>query len=221
MEFDKKKAITEEDLQKLRSKVSTMLSAKRFYHVSEVEKMAERLGKLYMPNEIKRLRAAALLHDISKEYSVEKHLQIYEKYGIISGVSDAEVPKIMHAKTAAALIQEMFPEFDDEFIVSAVRWHTTGRSGMALHEKIIYLADYIDDSRKFEDCVMVRDHFFSADPEKMNMEDRLHHLDDTLILSYDYTLKGLINEGLMIFPETVGSRNDLIYKKEHRNQNKA
>ena len=50
-------------------------------------------------------------------------------------------------------------------LVSAVRYHTTGRADMTIAEKIIYLADFIDMSRKFEDCVVLRDYFFDFDFE--------------------------------------------------------
>lgn len=219
--MERKKIISDEALCSLRKRVSSLLSEKRFYHVAKVEEMAAKLGMLYMPDEIARLRAAALLHDISKEYTVEKHLQIYEEYGIMSGKTDAEIPKIMHAKTAAALIPKMFPEFNDDFIVSAVRWHTTGRENMLLHEKLIFLADYIDESRTFEDCVKLRDYFFSACPEKMEKKERLWHLDDTLILAYDYTLKGLIEEGSAFCVDTVASRNYLIYKRKQRTRSEV
>ena len=35
-------------------------------------------------------------------------------------------------------------------VYDAIRWHTTGRAGMALLEKVVYLADYIEPTRDFE-----------------------------------------------------------------------
>ena len=37
--------------------------------------------------------------------------------------------------------------FNDEEILSAITWHTTGRPGMTLLDKIIYIADYIEPNR--------------------------------------------------------------------------
>ena len=45
------------------------MSDKRYGHTLEVEKMAARIGALYAPDKINVLRAAALLHDVTKEYS--------------------------------------------------------------------------------------------------------------------------------------------------------
>lgn len=197
-------------LDSLRSEVKGMMSEKRFLHVLGVERMAETLGELYMPNEVPTLRAAALLHDITKEYSLEKHLQIYQRCGIMSYGADLCMPKTMHAKTAAALIPELFPSFATDEVISAVRWHTTGRAEMTLIEKLIYLADYIDDTRRFEDCVKLRAMFFDAEPSNMTADERMRHLDRVMIESFDLTIQGLIQDKMPICRDTVEARNALI-----------
>ena len=35
----------------------------------------------------------------------------------------------------------------DEEVLSAIRWHTTGRPGMSLLEKIVFVADYMEPGR--------------------------------------------------------------------------
>ena len=70
-------------------------------------------------------------------------------------------------------------------------------------------------SRKFEDCVRLREFFFSAEPEKMDMSERLAHLNDTLILSFDMTVKGLMEEGGVISSDTLAARNCLIIEKRY------
>ena len=108
------------------------------------------------------------------------------------------------------LIPELYPEFSDDDVIAAVRWHTTGRAGMNIVEKILYLADYIDMSRVFEDCVKLRDYFFSKDVKGMSEEERLEHLDKTLLMSFDMTIKGLLADGTVINKDTVNARNSLI-----------
>ena len=80
---------------------------------------------------------------------------------------------------------------------------------MSICEKIIYLSDYIDMSRKFGDCVELRDYFFGVDLEAMSEEERLAHLDETLLISYDMTMRGLIEKSAPISPETIAARNEL------------
>ena len=204
---------TEEQLAKLRKAVETSMSEKRFRHTAEVEKMAARLGALYVPDKIDVLRAAALLHDITKEYPTDRQVQICEQFGIRISKQDILTPKTFHAKTAAALIPEAYPEFADDEVVTAVRWHTTGRANMSLLEKIVYLADYIDDSRSFPDCVVLREMFWSAEPENMTAEERLAHLNRVLIRSFDMTLTGLIAESAPVSSATFAARNYLIIEQ--------
>ena len=175
--------------------------------------MAARLGALYVPDKIDILRAAALLHDITKEYPTERQVQICEQFGIRISKQDILTPKTFHAKTAAALSPEAYPEFADDEVVTAVRWHTTGRANMSLLEKIVYLADYIDDSRNFPDCVVLREMFWSAEPENMTAEERLAHLNRVLIRSFDMTLTGLIAESAPVSSATFAARNYLIIEQ--------
>ena len=207
--------ITEEMLSALRSDIENKMSPKRFFHTAEVEKMAERLGVLYLSEGVESLRAAALLHDITKEYHADMQIRICVEKGLRVEREDICAPKTFHARTAAALIPVLYPEFAEDKIISAVRWHTTGRADMSIYEKLIYLADYIDMSRNFEDCVRLREFFFSAEPEKMDMPERIAHLNDTLILSFDMTVRGLMEEGGVISSDTLAARNYLIIEKRY------
>ena len=197
-------------LKRLRDSVSGSMSQKRFGHTAAVEKMAARLGELYAPDKIDILRAAALLHDITKEYSAEKQLQTCDAFGIILEKQDILTPKILHAKTAAALIPDLYPEFADHEVIEAVRWHTTGHADMTILEKLVYLADYIDESRTFPDCVALRSLFWDAEPQNMNEKDRVAHLDRVLIRSFDMTLASLIEKGAPVSDDTFAARNSLI-----------
>ncbi|MBQ7292616.1 MAG: bis(5'-nucleosyl)-tetraphosphatase (symmetrical) YqeK [Clostridia bacterium] len=201
---------TEKQLELLRDEISEKMSEKRFFHTAEVEKMAARIGEIYAPDKIDVLRAAGLLHDITKEYSTEKQLQICREFGIITTKQDILTPKTFHAKTAAVLIPVLYPDFADEEVVSAVRWHTTGNAEMTLLEKIVYLADYIDESRKFDDCVKLRRIFWDAKPEKMSEKERDTHLTKTLLVSFDMTLASLISENAPISDDTFKARNSLV-----------
>lgn len=198
-------------LDNLRQSLVGKMSEKRLRHTLEVEKMATVLGELYCPEKIPMLRGAALLHDITKECSMEQQLRLCEKYGVAFCKEDLLSPKIFHAKTAAALIPTKYPNFADEELISCVRWHTTGHRGMTLCEQLIYLADYIDLSRTFEDCVVLRNFFFEVHPEKMTEQERLAHLRDTVILSFDKTVYGLLEEHSVISSDSVDARNDLMF----------
>ena len=201
---------SEEKINRLRECVRRSMSDFRFVHTAEVEKMAARIALIYAPESIDILRVAALLHDITKEYSPEMHIKMLGDYGETVSKLDRLSYKTLHERTAPYAIKERYPEFADDNVLCAVRYHTTGRADMSLCEKIIFLADYIDMSRKFDDCVYLRDYFWSADPETMSESERAEHLDKTLILAFDMTIKALIDEKCPISAETFEARNHLV-----------
>ncbi len=204
-------------LEELRAEVLANLSPKRAYHILMVEEMTARLCALLCPEHTEKMRAAALLHDITKEKTQEEQLALCEQYNLPVTEAERISPKTLHARTAAAGIPSCYPQFDDPLIVNAVRWHTTGHGGMTLTERILYLADYIDDSRTYQNCLILRRYFFGAGPENMTAGERLALLRDTLILSYDFTMRDLLEEGKSIAPETVEARNELILERHRAN----
>ena len=205
--------ITENMLDELRATVMQSMSQKRFRHTVAVEEMVARLCALFCPEHTAKLRAAALLHDLTKEKKAPEQEELCQKYGLPVTDADRLAPKTFHARTAAAVIQAEFPQLSDPLIVNAVRWHTTGHAGMTLTEKLLYLADYIDQSRTYPNCVILRRYFFGAMPEEMNEKEREALLRDTLILSYDMTIRDLLAEELPIAPDTVNARNELLLER--------
>ena len=204
---------SEEMIVALRESVKNEMGEKRYFHTLEVEKMAARLGEIYAPEQIPMLRAAALLHDITKERTTEEHVAICENNEVEVTLADRKAPKMFHSRTAALVIPTKYPDFATPEIISAVRYHTTGRADMTVAEKIIYLADYIDMSRTFSDCVMLRNFFFDFDFDSADDQSKISHLNDTLIMSYDLTIKGLLEDGKHIDRATFEARNFLILEK--------
>ncbi|MBQ8415593.1 MAG: HD domain-containing protein [Clostridia bacterium] len=204
------KEMNEAMLDGLRARVSQRMSPKRFYHTAAVEQMICRLCGLYCPEKELVMRSAALLHDITKELKTDEQLLLCRRYGLGVTPIDLLSPKTFHARTAAALIPNEFEEFADPTVIDAERYHTTGRADMTLTEKLLYLADYIDDSRTFESCVTLRNFFFAAEPEKMDSGEKLLHLNKTLLLSFDMTIKDLLEEGRIVAADTVNARNSIL-----------
>ena len=210
------KEITEAMLDDLREQMMQTMSPKRFRHTVAVEDMVARLCLLYCPQALLPMRAAALLHDCTKELSLAEQVALSQKLGLSVKDADLLSPKTFHARTAAAKIAAEMPDFDDPIIVEAVRWHTTGHAGMTLTEKLLYLADYIDESRSFGNCVLLRRYFWGAEPQKMTESARLELVCDTLLLSYDMTVRDLLAEGTPIAVDTMDARNELLLEKSQR-----
>ena len=194
----------------LRTKICSSMSEWRFVHTAEVEKMAVRLGELYLADKIPELRVAALLHDITKEKSTDEQIEILISHQARVGDIDRLSPKTLHARTAELVAIDEYPELATPEILSAIRRHTTGHAEMTLFDAVIYLADYIDMSRKFDDCVRLREYFWSKEPHSMSVQEREQHLWETVLLSLDMTLKALTDEGAIISVDSVEARNAII-----------
>ena len=203
--------ITLVQIEKLRESVASVLSEQRMKHTLAVEDMAYRLGSIYFQDEevLLLLRAAALLHDVTKELPDEEQLAILESYSVKPLPEELASMPTIHALTAALVIPQRFPEFADPRVIDAVRYHTTGREGMSVFEKIIFLADYIDDTRTDPSCISLRNEFFSAKPEKMNDGERIRHLDRAALASIENTLSYLQSKERSIHPLTLEARTDL------------
>ena len=207
--------INEESLVSLREKIQSRMSGKRLAHTLAVEKMAVRIGKLYCPDKLDILASAALLHDITKEKTTEEHIEICKMYGAEYTSDNVAAPKTFHAISAAATIPHEFSDFAIDEVISAVRYHTTGRADMTLTEKIIYLADYIDDTRTFPDCVKLREMFWGVDVEAMSEDELICHLDRVVLTSLEMTIADLVENGMVVNADTTAAKDSLLEKYNH------
>ena len=203
---------TREQIDALRERVGTILSPFRFSHTLGVERTAASLAMLYCPDRELMLRAAALLHDVTKENTLEHQMEIFRLYGVTPTKEQLSVPPTLHALTAALIIPDEYPAFAERELIDAVRSHSTGHGAMTLYDKILYLSDYIEDTRKYEDCIALRKEFFSAEPEKMEECERMRHLDRVLLHAVELTVSELTSAGKIIESGTLAARESL--KKE-------
>lgn len=180
------------DEQRIKERVQQELSPRRFGHTVGVVQTAEKLARQHGISP-ERARIAAWIHDVAREWSVERLVQVAEQVEVPAGFGG--IPKLLHGPIAAALLRDWF-EIQDEEIANAIRYHTTGRIEMTMMDKIIYLADAIEPGRCYEGVEQIR-------------QDAMSDITLALAESVDNTLKYLINHRKPIFPLTVMVRNDL------------
>ena len=132
------------DFDWLRREAYAYLKPKRVAHVRGVEQEAVKLAKRWGAS-AEDAAEAAICHDITKKLSKDEQLRLCGKYAIITDDYERQSEKLLHAKTGAAFAHDLFGLSDE--VCDAIRWHTTGRPGMTLLEKITYLADYIEPGR--------------------------------------------------------------------------
>ena len=130
---------------------------------------------------------AGLLHDITKALDGPLQLTLCQEYGTILDDFSKRYPKTLHALTGSLVAERIFGE--NEAVVSAIRSHTTGKAGMNLLEKIIYVADYMEPNRAFPGVEQLRV-LATVD------------LDAALRLGLEYTLEHLRKQGAEVSPES-------------------
>jgi predicted HD superfamily hydrolase involved in NAD metabolism len=96
--------------------------------------------------DLEKAMLAGLMHDCAKCMPNAKKLKMAEKNHLDISELERKNPFMLHAKLGALLAQKKY-DIDDEEILSAIRWHTTGRPQMSLLDKIVYVADYIEPKR--------------------------------------------------------------------------
>lgn len=131
----------------LRERAWTYLKPQRVPHVAGCEKEAVRLAE-HWGEDTEAAALAGMLHDCTKRLSFEEQVRLIRENAIPCENAMLEHPQLLHALTGAFVAQRDFNVSDK--VAQGIRWHTTGRPDMTLFEKIIYLADYIEETRSFD-----------------------------------------------------------------------
>lgn len=209
------KTITENVLNEMREELKKHISGHRLEHSFSVESEAHILATLFDLSEqaTMKLRAAAILHDITKAIDTMGQISLCKEYGIPLTIDDISSPKVLHSISGAEMAKRLFPDYVDGEIYGMILNHTTGAAKMSLCEKLLYLADYIEPKRSFFDCLELRGFFYEADTLPTEK-----HLNKTLLLSFDMTLKVLLSEYQPIHPKTVSARNGIIEELNLKNK---
>lgn len=177
-----------------RRDILSRLSGFRLKHTLGCEKAARELARRYGEDE-EKCAYAMLLHDITKTFSQQEQLNLCEKYGIIPNDVEKKEWKMLHGKTAAAIAADLYSAPPD--VVHAIAYHTTGCANMTLLDKIVYMADYIEENRSFDGVKTAR---------KLAAQ----NLDKALLYGLNASLRDLIHRGKQIHVDTISARNWLL-----------
>ena len=183
-------------MEQLEAVVLRLLNPNRVNHVLGCRDTAVELAKRWGADETDAARAG-LLHDITKALDGPLQLTLCREYGTILDEFGCKYPKTLHALTGSLVADRIFGE--NQAVVSAICHHTTGKAGMTLLEKIIYVADYMEPCRNFPGVERLRELAFSD-------------LDAALKLGLEMTLEHLKNLGDEVSP---ASREALEFLNKH------
>lgn len=188
------------ELEKINEVLGQLLSERRYHHSMGVAEMSVKLAEKYGADPEKAF-LAGLVHDCAKEIPVEETVRLLkETYHITPDAMSLQMPRLLHGVLGSCIAQSRFGIYDPE-ILDAIRYHTTGKANMGLLSKIVYIADYIEPGRAYEDVEYLRELTF-------------RNLEDAMLFAVDFTIMDLVEKGRTIHPDTVHFRNDLILQKE-------
>ena len=175
-------------------KVRDQLTEHRYQHTIGVMEtaivLAERFGA-----DPRKAELAAIFHDYAKFRPKEEMRQIIVEQNMPAELLQYN-SELWHAPVGAYLA-EIEAGVTDQEVLDAIRYHTSGRIGMTLLDKIIYLADYIEPGRHFPGVEEVRE---------MARED----LDKALIQSMNNTIQFLMKKNQPVFPDTFNAYNSIV-----------
>lgn len=180
--------LSRRDFGALKHLVRELVGERRFAHTLGTVKTAAHLAARYGCDP-EKARTAALLHDVTKGLGENEQLSLCEKYGVLPDDWTLRAKReLLHAVTGAKYARFELGIAEEE-ILSAIRYHTTGRANMTLLEKILYLADMIEETRDFPGVGELR-----AAAEK--------NLDEAVLLALERSMAFVEQKGGVLHPDT-------------------
>lgn len=177
-------------------KLKEMLPERRLKHSMNVSQCAVKLSEIY-GYDMEKAKLAGLIHDCAKYFNDDQVEDSIKKFNIELDSLEENNISLSHSVIGSYVIQEIF-NIKDEDIINAVRYHTTGRENMTILEKIIYMADLIEEGRKFPLVDKLRELAYNGS------------LDEALLLSFNNTIKFVMDNNQLIHPRTVSARNYIL-----------
>lgn len=183
--------------------IENNLTEKRRNHTYAVVEEAKKLSRRYGVD-AEKAELAALFHDFFRGVS-EKELNEYAReFGLDTVYLDNS--NLAHGKIAAFMMERDY-HIQDQDIILAVSFHTTGRANMSKLEKVIYLADAIESNRNYPGIEEIREKAYK-------------NLNEACLLSVERSIEYINGKGLYLDQDTIMARDSLIeeIRKEKENE---
>ena len=173
------------------------LTEKRYIHSLNVAESAKELARIYGADEEKAY-TAGLIHDSCKDISAGMQLSFLLGNKVKLTEIEINTPKLYHAISGELFARKEFG-IEDEEILDAIRYHTTGRANMSLLEKVVFIADFISAERDYNGVDVMR-------------QKAAKSLDEAIVEGLSFTIKDLIDSERVVHPDTLGAYNDAVFK---------
>ncbi|MCT4585024.1 MAG: bis(5'-nucleosyl)-tetraphosphatase (symmetrical) YqeK [Peptostreptococcaceae bacterium] len=183
-------------IDEIRNILKKNLKNSRYKHTLGVEKSAIKLAEIYGES-TEKVIISSLFHDFAK-YMTNEELDSYiEQYDIKLDEIEKLDYSIIHGKVAKYIAENEY-NIKDLDILNSIEFHTTGRKYMTKLEKIIYLADYIEENRVYDGVEILR---------KLAYETSL---EEALLESFNNSINFLLKKSVLIHKNTIEARNQIL-----------
>jgi predicted HD superfamily hydrolase involved in NAD metabolism len=170
-------------------------------HCMRVSRMARALAERAGVDP-ERAALGGLLHDVARAYSDQELLAAAVRYDLPVDEVEHHAPVLLHGPVGAAWARRELG-VDDEEVLAAVAWHSTGRGPMSALEKIVLLADKIEPEKGGRYPGLEAVH-----------EAALRDLNAGLIAYLDLQLRSLLDRRALIHPASIAARNAALIALE-------
>ena len=179
------------------------LSEKRYIHSLNVADSAKELALIYGCDPEKAY-TVGLVHDCCMDEPAGLQLSYILENKVELSEYELDVAKLYHA-ISGSIFAEKELGITDKDMLNAIRYHTTGRKGMSLLEKVVFIADFISAERDYNGVDIMR-------------EKAKRSLDEAIVEGLGFTIKDLITRNMIVHPDTVLAFNDAMFKMKQENR---
>lgn len=184
------------DIKQIEKTLKGMLPERRLKHSLNVSKCAVKLSEIYKCDK-EKAEIAGLVHDCAKYFTDEQIEDSIKRFNVELDPLEVNNIALSHSVIGSYVAVGIF-SIKDEEIINAIKYHTTGKENMSLLEKIIYMADLIEEDRNFPRVEELRELTYSG------------KLEEALLLSFNNTIKFVIDNNQLIHPRTIKARNYIL-----------
>jgi len=184
------------DIKQIEKTLKGMLPERRLKHSLNVSKCAVKLSEIYKCDK-EKAEIAGLVHDCAKYFTDEQIEDSIKRFNVELDPLEVNNIALSHSVIGSYVAVDVF-NIKDEEIINAIKYHTTGKENMSLLEKIIYMADLIEEDRNFPRVEELRELTYSG------------KLEEALLLSFNNTIKFVIDNNQLIHPRTIKARNYIL-----------
>ena len=165
--------------EELMAAVKEQMPERRWLHTLGVMETSVMLAERFGGDPVKA-DLAAILHDYCKYWPVQEQAKIIRENDCRKTCWHYD-KELWHSHAGAFIAKTQFG-IDDEEILDAIRYHTSGREQMTLLDKIVCLADYMEPGRDFPGVDLIRELAKTS-------------LEKALIAGFDSTISFLLSKG--------------------------